>query len=387
MNILNERKYFWWKWLISTLCILFIAGCKVPYDQPVKSSNSHYLVVEGYLNANGKTNIKLSRTRNISWGDTAGYINEINAKVIIEDNQNNVYPLNETGDGNYTGDYFLTSYNNYRLQIITSDQREYLSDFISPKISPTIQNVGWIFKDGGVQIYLDTEDPNNKTRYYRWSYIETSEFHSQYFSNIKYNKADTSVIGRTQPVFVCYRERNASTILLGSSAKLSEDVIHEAPILYIPNHDRRISVLYSIFVTQYALDSSAYNYWNAMKSNTENVGSIFDPQPNQTMGNIHSVSDSTEKVIGYIGAGTTDSKRIFISNSEMPADWNQMPNCTEYEVPNNIDSFLLYFAGNSFIPYLKDSTPSGAVKGYFSASGTCVDCTLTGTLVKPPFWP
>ncbi|HSV10395.1 MAG TPA: DUF4249 family protein, partial [Hanamia sp.] len=102
-----NKKYFSWKWMIGAFCILFLANCKVPYDPPVKSSNAHYLVVEGYLNGNGPTSIRLSRTRNITRGDTAGYINETGAHLVIQDSNNNSFPLYETGNGNYTGYSYL----------------------------------------------------------------------------------------------------------------------------------------------------------------------------------------------------------------------------------------------------------------------------------------
>jgi hypothetical protein len=379
-----NQKYFSWKWMMF-LAVLFLSNCKVPYDPPVKSSKTHFLVVDGFLNANGPTNIKLTRTRNISSGDTAAYINEINASVIIEDDQNNVYPLYETGGGNYSGDYPLSPYGTYRLHITTSDQKEYRSDFVPCKLSPPIDNLGWKFKDGNVQVFVNTHDPNNHTTFYRWDYTETWEFHSDYYSTLVYDPISEKVIDRTVPVFVCYRTRNSSNIILGSSAKLQQDVIHEGPLEQIPNHDKRISVLYSVFVTQYALDSAGYNYWNAMRGNTETTGSIFDPQPNQTKGNIHCLTDSTERVIGYVGAGSTQQQRLFISNSEMPPGWNQGGNCTEIDVP--ADSVKFYLAGTSYIPYATDPPGAFIPKGYFSASATCVDCTLTGSPVKPTFWP
>jgi hypothetical protein len=379
-----NKKYFSTKWFLG-IFILFAAACKTPYDPPIKNAKDHFLVVDGYINANGVTNIKLSRTRNITWGDTAAYSNEINAQVIIEDDHNNVYALYESANGNYTGNFYLSSNARYRLHITTASKKEYLSDFVPCKISPPIQEIGWKINNGDLQIYVNTQDPNNQTRFYRWDYKETWEFHSQYYSTLIYDEASKTVVARTVPVFVCYRERNSDHIFLGSSLKLKDDVIHEAPLALIPNHDRRISVLYSTLVTQYALDSAAYNYWFAMRGNTENVGSIFDPQPNQTKGNIHCVGDSTERVIGYIGAGTTFQQRLFISNSSMPPGWNLPPNCTEFEVPK--DSVEYYFSGNSFIPYDTDPPNSPRPNKYFSASGTCVDCTLTGSPVKPTFWP
>jgi len=376
------KKIFSWKWMIAST-VLFLAKCKIPFDPHVKNAKSQFLVVEGYINANGETSINLSRTRNITWGDTASYKNELNAKVVIEDNFQDIFPLTENTAGNYSGNYFLNSSAKYRLHVTTTENKEYVSDFIDLKNSPS-EELGWKFDNGNVQIYVNAKDEDNKTRFYRWSYSETWEFHSQYYSNIVYNPLDSTVIPRTVPVFVCYRSGKSSQIILGTSAKLKEDVIDERPIVLIPQHDRRISVLYSILVTQYALDSAAYNYWNAMKSNTENVGSLFDPQPNQTRGNIHCVSDSSELVIGYIGAGATQERRLFINHSSMPGNWNVAPNCTEYEVPP--DSILFYFGSGALIPYLKDSVRD-VTKGYFSASDICVDCTLTGTLVKPSFWP
>ncbi|MGN6532337.1 MAG: DUF4249 domain-containing protein, partial [Ginsengibacter sp.] len=145
-----NKKYILSKGIISAFCILFLANCKTPYDPPIKSSKTHFLVVEGYLNGNGPTSIKLSRTRNITWGDTATYINESGAHVELQDSFNNSFPLYEAGNGNYTGYFSLYSGNSYRLHITTVDKKEYVSDFVPFKQSPSIDQLGWKIKDGGV---------------------------------------------------------------------------------------------------------------------------------------------------------------------------------------------------------------------------------------------
>ncbi len=371
---------------VFTSMVFFFIGCKVPFDPPLKSLGAHYLVVEGYINSNGApTDIKLSRTRGITWGDTASYINETGALVVIEDNQNNNYPLYETGGGNYTGSYNLNSANKYRLHITTGDHKEYVSDFVACKESPPIDTVGWKFNGNNVQVYVNTHDPGNKTIFYRWDYTETWEFHSDYNSELQYN-ADSTVSPRIFPVFICYRTHKANNIVVGSSEKLADDVIHEAPLTLIQDHDKRLSVLYSTLVTQFALDSNGYKYWNAMKDNTENVGSIFGTQPNQLTGNIHCVSDSTEPVIGYIGAGSTTQTRIFINHASMPADWNQKGNCDYIEVPPIKDSLGLYFGVQGFEP-IKADYNGIILLGYFASEGPCVDCTSNGSSQKPGFWP
>lgn len=376
-----KQNYFLPKLFVYCVCIVLLSNCKTPYEPPVQNEKQHFLVVEGFLNGNGLTTIKLSRTRNITHGDSAAYIFEDGANVRIEDNSNDIYPLYNSGKGTYTGYLFANPSYLFRLHITTADNKEYLSDAVVFKPSPPIDQIGWKFRNGNVQVYANTHDPQNSTRYYRWEYEETWEFHSEYYSFLEYDENSNSVKARSVPVYQCWRFDNSSRILLGSSAKLKEDVINQAPIILIPFGDRKISVLYSILVTQYPLDSIGYNYWKAMESNTENVGSIFDPQPNLTQGNIHCLTDSLETVIGYIGAGTTQQSRLFISHADMPSNWTQIAKCSEAIVPP--DSLHWYFAQSGFDP-VDYAAPPG---NFLGASKTCVDCTLTGSPVKPAFWP
>src|SRR6185312_2200260 len=244
--------------LLYCILIFSLANCKVPYNPPVKSANARYLVVEGYLNGNEQI-IKLSRTRNITSGDTAKNIYETSAHLQIEDDNNGRFPLIESTNGVYSANYILNPGNKYRLHITTTDRKEYLSDFVPFKQSPAIDTINWNFKNGGVQIYANTHDPQNKTTFYRWDFQETWEFHSSFNSSLIWDKALSKVVPRTSQVYICWRTQNSTAIYLGSSPKLQQDVISEAPLNLIAFGDNRISVLYSILVTQYALDSAAYN--------------------------------------------------------------------------------------------------------------------------------
>ena len=376
-----KKIIFPWKIITYGTLLLFFSRCKDPYNPAVLSSNSSYLVVEGFINGDGITSIKLSRTRNITSGDIAAHVNELNAVVAIEDQTNTMYPLTEEGNGIYTVNTFLNPANKYRLHIHTSGNKEYVSDYVPYKPAPVIDSLGWHFKNNDVQVYADTHNSQNTTRYYRWAYTETWEYHSPYYSTLEYDNPPGILNQRTEQIFACWPTKNSTNIVLGSSAKLSLDVIHEAPLALIPFHDKRISVLYSIYVTQYALDSSAYNYWQAMKSNTEDIGSIFDPQPNQTKGNVHCVTDTSETVIGYISAGSTSSLRLFISGADMPPGWNLPTDCTTIAV--GADSLDYYFGERPYIPI--DEIARGI---YRAATYSCVDCRVSGgPNVKPGFWP
>ncbi|MDP4283774.1 MAG: DUF4249 domain-containing protein [Bacteroidota bacterium] len=363
--------------------------CRIPYDPSLKSGQSNSLVAEGFIDGASISTIKLSRTRQLTVGDTAVKMNELNAVVSIEDDHQNKYSLTDAaGKGIYSSSNVLNlnPANQYHLHIITSNGKEYLSDFVPFKPSPPIDKVDWELKGDGLHIFLDTHDPNNATRYYRWEYNETWEFHSVYYSTAIYNIGSNSVTPRSEPVFICWQSDNSNNVLLGSSANLTSDVIDKALLTFIPFHDNKLSVLYSIWVKQYALDLKGYNYWQAMKNNSENVGSIFGPQPNQTVGNIHCISDPSETVVGYIGAGNSFATRIFISNVSMPTNWNIYPDCPLITVPNNKDSLLYYFNDGGYDPVAIFHLSSGDIN-YSASYGQCVDCTTRGSNIKPDFWP
>lgn len=374
------NKHVLFSGLSLLLCLAFLVDCRVPYTPPVQSTGAGRLVVEGYIDGAGPTVIRLSRT--IAVSDTAQRVFETGAKVIVEDDHQHGYTLLDQGNGTYSiPSLYLDPSYRYRLHILTAAGKEYVSDQVAVKPSPPVDSISWKFKDNGVQIYADTHDPGNNTRYYRWEYRETWQFHVYYYSNVAFDSRAVKVVPRNDQVYTCWKSVSSVNIILGSSAKLSSDMIHLQPVNYIAPHDQRLSVLYSILVKQYALDTAGYNFWVEMQNNSENIGSIFDKQPGETGGNIHCVSDPSEKVIGYIGAGYTVSKRIFISNNSMPSDWNQLDFCPLINVPNIPDSLKFYFNGGW--------TPVDEVsRGLYSASySNCADCTLSGTNKKPDFWP
>lgn len=370
--------------LIVSFCTFF-EKCKSPYYPPVTPKQTNYLVVEGYITSDSPTVVKLSRTRVVSQHDTARIIAETNAAIVVEDDHGNRYSLREDTAGIYRMDpVFLDTSFKYRLHIFTSNREEYQSDFVPFETSPPITGTNWSLKPDGLQLYVTTKDENNQSHYYRWIYRETWEYHTLYTSGFEYDPASGAVLPRIYPVHICWVTGNSSTIILGSSAGRKDNILH-SNLVFFPEHDERLSVLYSTLITQYQLDSAAYNFWKMMQNNTENVGTIFDAQPHELTGNIHCLNDTAEKVIGYIGAGNTSEYRGFIDNSSLPNTWNKASDCTFMFVPDVPDSLAFYFSVG-YIP-LYISYGAHNEKGYDATYKECGDCTFKGTTVKPPFWP
>jgi Domain of unknown function (DUF4249) len=370
--------------------ILFLAAggwhCKQTYVSPYASPPTGYLVVEGYITGNGPTQFTLSRTIPLP-GDSIPPP-ENDAQVQVEGNDNSVYPLPAQGNGVYSVDTLpLSPAAQYRLRISTANGENYLSDFTPFKTTPGIDSINWIKGADGVNIYVNTHDPNNATRYYQWQYEETWEYHSAEPSVGLYlpNTNPVSVIFRpdSNQIYSCWRGDISTRLLLGSSVKLSQDVIYEQLLSNIPPAAQQLSVLYSILVRQYALTEDGYNFLTLMQKNTESLGSIFDVQPSQLVGNIHCLSNPNEPVIGYISAGTVRQQRIFISNEQV-FYWAYSYFCPQKDTLVGLGpgAYEKFFGEMQEVPTVLEQG------GWYGNIVTCVDCrAMGGTTTQPSFWP
>ncbi len=382
------------KQLLYGILILLVAGCKEKYTSPAQSPKTGYLVVEGVVNSGpGTTNIRLSRTTKL---DTNAIVYEKGAIVQVQGEDNSVYTLSDQGQGQYTiGNINLNSNTKYRLSIRVSSGKQYLSDYVTVKNNPPIDSISWKREnDNGVQMYINTHDPQNNTLYYQWAYDETWQIRSMYTSTLKYKFVpptnysvvykDSTTFSYDPTIINCWQFNSSTSLLLGSTVKLTSDVVY-LPIAFIPRASIKISVVYSINVKQYAWTKEGYAFLEKMKKNTESTGSIFDAQPSELKGNFHSVSDPNEIVVGFFNICPIQEKRIFIYPADV-SPWGYDAGCYEIEVENISDSIQK----KSFSLYptvVGKVSPFGSIATFYAAPPECVDCTLKGTNKKPSYMP
>ncbi|MGZ4000814.1 MAG: DUF4249 domain-containing protein, partial [Mucilaginibacter sp.] len=232
---------------VYILLILVTAlSCKQAYNPRPISQATNYLVVEGAINTGtDSTIIRLSRTVPIS--SSARTTPELGAVVTIVSDGGASYPCIEAGNGYYKAAGLNVTTGRFGLKISTSGGKVYQSDLVPVKNSPPIDSVYYKIQNSsvdvygekqsaGLEIYADTHDPANNTRYYRWDYVGTFEFHSAFNSMLYLQTIPVdSVMQRplSNQIYACWRNDTSSTILIGSSAKLTKDVITQNPIAFI----------------------------------------------------------------------------------------------------------------------------------------------------------
>lgn len=366
------------KLLLYLLTLLVLHGCVEPFAPPEITSAEHYLVVDGSLNTSpqGSSQIKLSRTQNIY--DEGGPKTEPRAKVTVEGDKGSSFAFVEASPGVYNlAAKSFRDTEKYRLRIKTSAGKEYLSAYVPVVKNPPIDSLTYKVRPDrtGVQIYVNTHDPLDKTRFYRWSYDETWQYSMPLYSS--YESVGKEIVNRLENINTCWSSANPANIVLGTTIKLSKDIIKDQGVAFVSALSGKLQAKYSILVKQYALTQDEFEYWNTLAKTTERTGSLFDPQPAEVTGNIKSVSNSSELVFGYFSASNRQEQRLFVSEYlSRSLQCDPTDTLTAAEVRESIDLIVTeYYEEGSFNPQ------------YIMGSTNCTDCRLLGgTNKRPLFW-
>lgn len=373
---------------------LLLPACIDRYEPEAISSPRNFLVVDGFINSQGISSVKLSRTFPLSTKTTTRPPVERGATVFIESETGTRYRLLESVPGTYTSpSLMLTSGAKYRLHVTTAGASSsgssayrtetYASDYVAAKTTPPIESLLWRAEATGVGIYLNTRDPANATQYYRWEFEETWEIIPPHRPLIEYFN------GRIQPIRVryptlCWGSEQSTAIQISKTTALSQDVVANFPLRQLPISSPRLHERYSILVQQHALSKAEYEYWEMLRKNTESIGSLFDPQPTQLTGNMHCLSTPGEVVLGFVGVHSVESKRLFIARPELPRDWRRG---TGYEACVPPDTVIAQYTPAEQAFGSGNQVPINEIPGGWTASSIdCVDCRTRGTVVRPSFW-
>lgn len=401
----NELPY---KIIFLLLVPYFISSCT---EQYILQSNTYedILAVEATItNELKKQAIKITRTSRLE--EEVNTI-ESGANVIVTDNDNNQY-IFELKDSIYVSqtEFQAIPGRKYRLEITTNDGKSYYSTSETLPTVNEIQNVSASVKtvdnQRGVQITVDSFDPNNTSKYYRYEYEETYKIVTEMW---KQDSAivlpplpegthnEIGLITRKVDSKICYGTAKSKEILIASTNSFNEDRV-SFPIRFISNQNYIIAHRYSILVKQYIQSLEAYTFYKTLKELAGSDNILSQNQPGFFYGNIKSSDNPNEKVIGFFEVSSVSSKRftfnyvdLFPSEARPSYPYNcniqtftfcfyaKNPDCRGGQLLSSIESNqLLYF--NSY----QYSNPEYTT--YEMVPVPCGDCTSFSSNIIPPFW-
>jgi hypothetical protein len=381
---------------IRTISILLLAAaCIDPYPLEENGAGAQ-LVVEGVLSNQSKRHqIFISRSTPIN---DQKIIREQGATVSITDQNGNSILLSEETPGVYETPVFSAQAgNSYTLNITTSAGREYKSASVPFQDGPDIIDAyGKYLKTGndetqGIQVYVDTEDPTNKSQFYRWNYIETYEVHAPFPSNWIW-LGNNEVTFRIEGVDTCYATDTLRTIMIRNTKDLDKSKVFAQELRFIPEISYVLRYKYSILVQQFCLSEQSYRYWENLKKVSEQQGSLSDQQPGSLPGNLVSITDPDETVLGYFDVGRVSEKRIKMSAIQFYNEGFKMPKNLRtycYEISpvvisqSELDIAMHKYGNKMLIWELYGMSPAITIQLMPAA---CCDCRDLGSTERPSFF-
>ena len=316
-------------WVSLLLCLLY--SCIEPYETDI-AEGPQYLTIDGFISSEpGPHEIRLTR------GDTYGSIfqglirPEREATVIIRDDLGNVTFLPENLDNR---GHYLTDANfqaeigrAYTLQIQLNNGKVYTSFPEKVVPAPPIKNVlyrsviipveGELNPDSGVQMLVEIEDPAEENNFY---FFRNSE--STYVLETRPDLYTTGPPNRTPApkdcCFICFRSEVAGnqSIFIASDDNFN-GLSTQIPVAFIPDNGLRFVNTYRMDLSQLSISQEAYRFLRLVKQQSEISGSVFDPPPANIRGNMISLEDPDEVILGYFIAAGETRKRVYINGAQL----------------------------------------------------------------------
>ena len=383
------------KLLFIITITLHLSSCTEPYALQTNTYEEALVVQATITNELKNQEIVLSKTTPL---ESKNIVLEKGAEVFITDSQGNQYNFEEQ-DGKYISEnaFQIEPNKSYKLQINTRNGKSYESSTeILPTVNPMQDVTATVETQDsirGVAIHVDSFDPTNSSKYYRYEYEETyniitPDWNTQKAivlpSNNPLSDGIIAYVPNSPDTKVCYNTVVSPSIMIANTSAYSEDRLHYL-IRFLSDQNYIISHRYSILVRQYTLSLASYNYYATLKK-MSGSGSILSPlQPGFVSGNLNSLDNPNEKVVGYFDVTSVSTKRIYFNYADL-FPFESLPpyytDCTpfcygDYPCTHFPPDGVIADINNDFI---RLHAPSRWV------NAPCGDCTTFASNIKPAFW-
>ena len=377
--------------LLLFLILIMLSSCIKSFNPGIRSKDVNKLVITGQV-----TDGEGSQTINISWTspiDDPHYIPITGCSAKILDDKGNKFTMSDAGNGDYNtwiDPVYLISGNSFMLEVITPSGDTIRSGFDQLSDCPEVDSVYFLRKDiegsnpgqvtRGIRFYIDMNGEATDSHYYRWDLVETWEYHSAYPLEWYYDGTVHHIFPPDYSRNICWTSKKVPDIITLSTDLLAENKYKMLPLHYVSNRTPRLMYGYSLLIKQYALSAAAYIYWDQMSINSSQQGGLYTSQPLPIKGNMHNLTHPEFEVLGFFGATSMKTKRIFVQNVEgLTLDFTTFCSIP----PPNRRGFQEY-SPSDYPVYLYKFEPGKVVE----LSEDCVNCIkMGGTTEKPDFWP
>ncbi len=312
------------------IILLLPMACIDPYKVEVPQGQQ-LLTVEGLIHT-GPGPHAITLTRSDTYGSVfEGLVRPVTgATVVVRDNEGRITFLAE---GQETRGSYFTPFGfqaeigkSYTLQIQTPEGRVYTSLPERVESVPEIENVelktvtvpveGETNPRSGVQLISEINDPADQNNFYFWRIspiVHVLEARPDLFVD-----RETRTPAPKACCSTCFRtEVTGNRSLFIAQDDNFNGLTTRIPASFIEDNGLRFVERLRVDLKQYGISQEAYRFLRLVKQQAEISGSIFDPPPATIRGNMISLEDPDEVVLGYFIAAGEAVKRVYINKTDL----------------------------------------------------------------------
>lgn len=389
------------KYIIGIIAALGLLAqsCVEPFDYKSETFESA-VVVEGTItNEEKNQKILISTTYRL---EEDGPVPLSNAEVRVTDDSGRIYVFEEETPGIYVSvnPFKAEQGRSYELKFTTQGGRNYASDPVQFSGTTIIEDIYAQTGNNlegirGVEIRVNGKGTPGSSGYYRYEYEETYKIISPYFKSqdiILDSNGNVALVPKTKEEYTCFKTDLSQNIVISNTNSLNEDNVQGELLRFIPRENPVFAHRYSILVKQYGISREAYAYYQTLKDLSESESLFSQIQPGYLPGNIYSLDNPDENVLGFFSVSSVTEKRVFFNyNDFYSLNEGRRPTFSPYcpeDIPENFQDLVEKIKSNRlrFFEDLDITPPNNTPTRYVFVLAECVDCTLIGSNIVPEFW-
>ncbi len=310
--------------------LIVLTGCIDPISFRYKGQTEHLVVQSEFTDQPGLQYVLL--TRSSAFDFPFNQFEEFATVYVSSDKGENI-DFQYSGHGYYYPDSTVAGKigNTYTLHIITADDRSYQSQPVMLLPSIPIDTAYYEYAETlavikgnkekvlspGYYIYLNYKDPSESGNYFRWSYHLEFEVRTHPEDFIDRDCCRFPTRRPKKCCSHCWVSENLENFVVNDDRLTNGQEVIGQEALFIPYYEY-LNFKCKVSIYQHTVSQEEFQFYRSLYNQNESNGGILDPPPSEIKGNISSVQNPNEKVIGFFNASGVSSYQITLLGSDFP---------------------------------------------------------------------
>ncbi|MEQ8238602.1 MAG: DUF4249 domain-containing protein [Cyclobacteriaceae bacterium] len=304
-------------WILA----LIVVSCIQPFELESERAVERIVIESEITNKKEAYITQISRT--VSGDDHREMVKVTGASVCFEDELGNCYEAKEEKSGIYatdTSSFIAETGMSYRLLITLANGEELVSNYQTLKAAEpvpptrlersTIQALlgSSIVEETVVDVIAD-EGTRSETNYSRYSFVGEYAFRTIQQGSIECFREEPDEAPPAD--IICYnRESNAGflNVYSNESFTIGSEVSHT---IFVFRYNFKVARNYNLTITRHTIDQEAFQFFDQLRRQQEQGGTLFESPPSGIVGNIDNVTNPEGKPLGFF---LTSSESSFRTN-------------------------------------------------------------------------